>query len=237
METLGVTTSLVSQLSGEDATAKPTKRMQIVEAAATSFLRAGFGAISMDIIAAEANVSKRTVYSYFSTKESLFIAVMDMMCQHMAEPGESICPLGAADDGSAKPGARLVGELSSIDPQDLLTRVGRRFLGILTSPDGIALNRIIISEAHRFPELGRSFYEYGCRPLVDRLSAYFSAQADSHRLDIPDPVESAWIFLGMVRDPIHYELSVGVRDYPDQQEIDAHVARTVTRFLAFHGRR
>ncbi|MEV6751508.1 helix-turn-helix domain-containing protein [Streptomyces sp. NPDC051214] len=46
-----------------------------VRAARSLFLREGFG-VGMDAIAAEAGVSKVTVYNHFGNKETLFVAVI-----------------------------------------------------------------------------------------------------------------------------------------------------------------
>jgi len=49
------------------------KRAAILEAAKTLFLSRGFGATSMDAVAAGAGVSKLTVYNHFSDKDTLFL--------------------------------------------------------------------------------------------------------------------------------------------------------------------
>jgi AcrR family transcriptional regulator len=52
------------------------KRRAIVEAARALFLRKGYVATSMDEIAADAGVSKQTVYSHFADKEGLFTQIV-----------------------------------------------------------------------------------------------------------------------------------------------------------------
>ena len=60
------------------------KQQAIVLAAAELFLHQGYGAVSMDAIAAKAEVSKRTVYSHFPGKDALFAAVMMGHCDSVA---------------------------------------------------------------------------------------------------------------------------------------------------------
>ena len=48
------------------------KEQQIIESARKLFKRYGFKKVSMDEIARDAGVTKRTVYMYFSSKEDLF---------------------------------------------------------------------------------------------------------------------------------------------------------------------
>ena len=51
---------------------KSLKRAAVIEAATEEFLTYGYFGTSMDRIAEAANVSKRTVYDHFPSKEDLF---------------------------------------------------------------------------------------------------------------------------------------------------------------------
>ena len=55
------------------------KRRRIVQAGKMVFLANGFGAASMDVIAATAGVSKMTIYRHFRSKELLFAGVIDAL--------------------------------------------------------------------------------------------------------------------------------------------------------------
>lgn len=50
-------------------------------AARNLFLQQGYGITSMDLIALKADVTKQTIYRYFSSKEALFVAVMENIRQ------------------------------------------------------------------------------------------------------------------------------------------------------------
>ena len=56
-------------------------RQRIIEAAYDSFWRSGFARTNVDGIAARAKLTKRTVYSYFRSKDDLLAAVL----RHHAE--------------------------------------------------------------------------------------------------------------------------------------------------------
>ena len=56
---------------------KIPKRLQIVEAAFKLFKTNGFYATGVDLIMRNANVSKRTMYKYFPSKNDLIVAVLD----------------------------------------------------------------------------------------------------------------------------------------------------------------
>src|SRR6218665_1327929 len=52
------------------------KREAILRAAVAEFREFGFAGTSMDRIAATAEVSKRTVYNHFASKDELFTAIL-----------------------------------------------------------------------------------------------------------------------------------------------------------------
>src|SRR6267142_6491410 len=101
------------------------KSETILAAAERAFLASGFGAVTMDAIAREAGVSKATVYAHFTGKEELFGAIVGRLSER-----------------------RFGGfSVEALDPGDVaasLTTIAHRFLDLVLSPEGIALNRIIL---------------------------------------------------------------------------------------------
>lgn len=61
------------------------KRAAIIQAATVEFRNNGFEVTSMDRIATHANVSKRTVYNHFSSKEELFHEVLHQLWASSAQ--------------------------------------------------------------------------------------------------------------------------------------------------------
>jgi TetR/AcrR family transcriptional repressor of mexJK operon len=59
------------------------KRAAIIAAARDLFVRQGADRVSMDAVAAQAGVSKRTVYDYFGDKRRLFLAILDDASQSL----------------------------------------------------------------------------------------------------------------------------------------------------------
>ncbi|GAA1958324.1 TetR/AcrR family transcriptional regulator [Catenulispora subtropica] len=121
---------------------RPEKRQAIVRAATTVFGREGYARASMDAIAAEAGVSKRTIYNHFADKESLFLAVAlensaaltehirDLAAQHLSDVSDLRASLldfavaraaavfSAADHGAV--GRAIRAEVANLPP-DVLT--------------------------------------------------------------------------------------------------------------------
>src|SRR5436190_9336824 len=109
------------------------RRREILAAAENLFLIQGFGAVSMDAIAKQAGVSKKTIYCQFDTKEELFEAIMRA---HMEELPLPALPPDAAD--AAAFGSSLAGYLEQL-------------AGAIIGPIAVGLFRLSISEAVRFP--------------------------------------------------------------------------------------
>lgn len=202
---------IVEPLTAEPLGDSP-KRQAIVQAATELFLEAGYGAVSMDSIASRAGVSKRTVYSYFSGKDALFGAVMGNVC------------IGVV-------GVRAPTELTSGPLRQVLMDYGRNFLTLITSPQALAIYRVVAAEAVRFPELGEVFYRLGPQRCTDTLAGYLREQDGEGNLRVPDPAAAAAQFLAMVKGPVHMRLTLGVGERPSARDIEAVVGSAVEAFL------
>src|SRR3546814_20773878 len=62
------------------------KHRSIQQAGTDIFLQRGYGAATMDMIAAEAGVSKQTVYNHFQSKEGLFKAAIGELTSALLAP-------------------------------------------------------------------------------------------------------------------------------------------------------
>ncbi|HEY3338465.1 MAG TPA: TetR/AcrR family transcriptional regulator [Propionicimonas sp.] len=142
----------------------------ILEAARRVFLTAGFAATSVDAIAADAGVSKQTIYNHFGDKRRLFAAVI----------------AAVQDDATAALQAGFSGELpDSGDIEADLRQVGRVLAESVLLDDVVAMRRIVISERSNHPDL---IGEWG-RPRSE-FEAAFAARVqqwvDKGLLDIED---------------------------------------------------
>jgi len=192
------------------------KRAAIIAAATDLFTHAGYGAVSMDAIAARAGVSKRTVYSHFPGKDVLFAAVMTRHCGTVSGDAWSLDP--------------------EAEPRQLLTDRGRRFLRLITSPEAVALFRTVTAEAERFPELGRAFFESGPKCWTASFEGYLRAQDEKGRLRIPNPGIAAKFLFALLKDPLHLRRMLGVQKQVSEAEINAHVDSVVDAFLEHYRR-
>ena len=133
------------------------KHRAIVDAAATLFLERGYLGTSMDDLATLARISKQTIYKHFGDKESLFIEMVTTIVDEISDPvHEEVLALQDTGDVEA----------------DLRDLARRQLAGVMT-PRLLALRRLVIGEAGRFPELGRAFYERGPGRTIASLAATF----------------------------------------------------------------
>ena len=188
------------------------RRDAIIDVARACFLADGYAATSMSTIAARVGGSKGTLYNYFRSKEELFAAVMDRQCVVL---GETL--FDAAGDGD--------------ELQDRLGQFVRGFLETLLSADSLALYRVVVGEAERFPELGRTFYESGPRILLARIAAYLGEQMAQGRLRRADPQTAAEQLKDLALSGLHQKRLWNVIAAPSPQAVDAQVATAVDTFL------
>jgi AcrR family transcriptional regulator len=193
------------------------KRRAILEAGTTLFLRNGYRGTSMDEIAALAGVSKQTVYKHFADKESLFSEIVTTTVEEVAEPiHDEVLELQDSGDVEA-------------DLRDL----ARQLLGQVMQPRILQLRRLVIGEAARFPELGRTFYEQGAGRTIAALATVFERLADRGVLQPGDPLLAAAHFNWLVMSiPLNRAMLLGEDAPPDSAELNQYADAGVRAFLA-----
>ncbi|MDB5709127.1 MAG: TetR/AcrR family transcriptional regulator [Sphingomonas bacterium] len=193
------------------------KRQMVLDAARELFLHQGFAGTSMDEVAARAGVSKQTVYKQFASKEALFLGIVHSMT-------------GAASD-------RVQVEMR--DPADTEQLVAElhghadRLMTIALAPRLLQLRRLVISEATRFPELGKALYEGGPGRAIAGLATALGRWSDQGLLAIDDPLVAAtqfnWLIMG---EPVNRAMFyVGEKPMGPARR-KAHIASGVHVFLA-----
>lgn len=199
---------------------KHDKELLVMNAAASAFLAHGFSGTSTDMIQRKAGVSKATMYSCFPNKEALFAAVIEHQCAKMAATIQAI-------------------EASSGNIAKTLTDVGRSYLEVVLSPEGLALYRVAVAEAPRFPELGRRFYLAGPKTVTLLVTAHLSKAAQSGEIDLQviGVEAAAGLFISMIRAEGQMELLTHPDAHPSAVQIDQWVQLAVTTFLSAFGPR
>lgn len=128
-------------------------REHILYAAKNVFLEMGFERASMDVIAARAETSKRTLYAHFESKENLYLEIIELIREM------SLSKL------------KMPGEYSE-DPAEALVLYCGRYLEGLLFTWTIRMCRMSIAEAERFPEGAARYFDVIFSVPHERLSAY-----------------------------------------------------------------
>jgi AcrR family transcriptional regulator len=153
---------------------------RILDVAADLFLTEGYGATSIEAVAQHAGISKRTFYHRFSDKAALFDAVLRRIIQ-----GIKPAPDAPIFEG---------GDLSQV-----LRRLARLAVRASVAPTTLALTRLMLTEAQRFPELAAVVAREGSRgDAVRQITALLERESCAGRLAINRPEFAAEQFLSLL---------------------------------------
>jgi TetR/AcrR family transcriptional regulator of autoinduction and epiphytic fitness len=156
---------------------KQEKRVAAVSAAMELFLEQGYERTSLQQVAKRADVSTATLFKRFPTKAALFEAIVEEFWA-----GNEECS-----------GTPPVGE-----PAHGLRKIGLAYAERMRHPDMQAIYRLIIGEALRFPDLGRTLFDKGKGPFLDRVETYLHAEVKAGHLVIDDVSVAASQFLAII---------------------------------------
>jgi AcrR family transcriptional regulator len=198
------------------------KRQVILDAGRRLFLEKGYTGTSMDEVAAVAAVSKVTVYKHFSDKQTLFVAVVT----------------DAIDE--AKSGSvTLVDQLgTSTDVASDLRDFARQHVALVTQPHLIKMRRVLISEAHRFPELARTWHRMGPHRGHLSLAGQIDKLVARGLLEVPDSLLAAQLLNYLILSVPLNEAMFTSRDKPfSRRYLNRYADEAVRVFLAAYGPR
>jgi TetR/AcrR family transcriptional regulator, mexJK operon transcriptional repressor len=197
------------------------KRRAIMEAATAVFLGSGYLGTSMDEIAARAAVSKQTVYKHFADKERLFTEIILATIDRVGEPFHAeVITLGDTDD-----------------LEDELGTVARRLIAAVMAPDVLKLRRLVIAEADRFPELGRTYYERGPGRTAAALAPHLRRLAERELLRLDDPLAAAHQFNWLITSvPLNQVMLCGSAVRFTGTDLEGFADAGVRLFLDAYGR-
>src|SRR6478736_6498193 len=143
------------------------KRAAILEAAKRLFVAQGFAGVSMDQIAADAGVSKLTVYSHFGDKEALFAAAVQAHFEQQLPDS-----LFAAADAAPL--------------QDGLMQIARAFFAMIMDPDALAGHRIMCTPQVVETGMTQQAWAVGPTRAIDRVADVLQHHVETGELEIAD---------------------------------------------------
>lgn len=150
----------------------------LLDVAERLFLAHGFEATSMDTVAGDARASKRTIYHRHPSKDALFGAVIERAIRRLLD--------GAGEDVQ---GATVEARLEHL-ALGLVDRALR--------PDILALMRVVIADAHRFPGLAQSLDRRARGRVIAFVAGMMATETVAGRLRLAGtPEAAAEHFLGL----------------------------------------
>jgi TetR/AcrR family transcriptional regulator of autoinduction and epiphytic fitness len=190
------------------------KREDIIRAAKDEFRDNGFGGTSMDRIAEVAGVSKRTVYNHFDSKESLFKAVAQDMCDIF----QSISEYPYDPDGPLRP---------------QLETIATRQMEFLCAERTLRLFKMLTAETLAAPEL--------TKPIIDNfekesvgLYKWIKAAAGDGKLKVANPVWAGRQFMALLECFTTFPYLFGMDHVQDQAQQNEVVESAVDMFLGHY---
>ena len=188
------------------------KREAILEAAKTLFLSLGYANTSMDAVAAAAGVSKLTVYSHFTDKQTLFCSAVMATCQIQLPDLLFEYPEG-------------------VPVEDVLLTIARNFQALISSDEAVKLSRLIMAQGSLDPSFGEYFYEAGPKRVLAGMEALLRGAHERGLLRIDNPLRAAEHFFCLVKGAPDYRLLLGCAGPLEGDEAEAHVREVVGVFL------
>jgi TetR/AcrR family transcriptional repressor of mexJK operon len=188
------------------------KRQAILDAAKNLFVRNGYASTSMDAVAAEAGVSKLTVYSHFTDKETLFSAAVVARCEEQVP--------------------ELFVDLPPNAPvESVLLGIARGFQTLINSPESLELHRLMIALGSQDPKLSQVFFEAGPQRILHEMERFLTRINGTDGLHFDSPARAGEHFFSLVKGACNFRLLIGCGELPDDDSAERHVQEVVALFL------
>ncbi len=156
------------------------RHLELLDISVKLFLENGFDATTLDDIAAAVHMTKRTIYGHYENKEALFRASLQKAFHDHATPIEET--LGAVVDD---------------DLETTLVAIALQRANHFLTPRGLALQRIVNTESHRFPELLGLLYQESTAPTANFVQQVLQQHAERGEIFLERPETTASLFLSM----------------------------------------
>jgi AcrR family transcriptional regulator len=187
-------------------------RALIVEAARAEFAATGYAATGMESVARRAGVSTKTLYRLIPNKAALFEAMVTDRIDRFASIVKLRACQGRDIEGALTEALIVCGEL-------------------ILEGDVIALQRMIIAESDKFPEVAETFFHKAIQRTEETLAGWLRAQQAKGLVQLDDATAAAGMLLGMLVFQPQRAVMFGHRPPPSREEIERRARQCATMFL------
>jgi len=178
---------------------------RMIACAARLFMERGYAGVSIEAVATVAGVGKNTIYRRYATKADLFQAVVDDQIRARLRTPEEI------EDG---------------DLESRLHRLAVLLVEAALNPETTAVQRLVIAEAERFPEIAAICLERAFRPAIALAQSVLERGPARG-----DPAFAAQQFVAAVVYGPHLDALMGRRTLHTADDIARYAGNAVTLFL------
>ena len=196
---------------------RPTRAQQeqrheeLLNVALDIFLERGFEQATMEEIAIQVGMSKRTVYARYEDKGTLFKAAVRRAIERYTVPREAL------------------EAVATDDLEETLAAIARLRIANVATPVATKLQRILSAQSYRFPELFHAAFEEGAGPTIGFLTDLFERFSKEGEINVTEPQRAATAFLSLaVGGPARIIVS---GNKVDDTEIEKHIRFAVGLFL------
>lgn len=191
--------------------AKDKRKQIILKAALDEFFERGFSAARMDDIAQRADISKGTLYLYFSSKEALFEGLVDSIARPNLE--------------------RIRAAVSAnISVPDAVRAMLALVPTMLTTSNLPRLMKIIIGESNAFPKVVKSYRQNIIDPLLNTVSTILENAQKRGEIQIGDPALTARLLFAPIAFSGMWQIVFG-RDPEAYIDLDAQMKLHAEMFI------
>ena len=186
-------------------------RAIIFDAARLEFAASGYAATSMESVARQAGVSTKTLYRLVPNKAALF----EGMITDRIDTFASVVRLRACDGDVEKALCEALivcGEL-------------------ILDNDVITLQRVILGDSEKFPEIAETFYHKAIQRTERTLANWLQAQSERGFIKIDDAETSAGMLLGMLVFQPQRAVMFGHAPVPSREELERRAQAVAALFL------
>ena len=184
----------------------PRRNEHLLDVATEIFVRLGYNATTLDRIAAEAGVAKRTIYARYADKQALFFAVMRRLSERRVFEN-----LWEEDELSLRDGLR---------------RRAHQMMDRGLSDQELAVDRLFMVELAHFPELGKSLWKAVEDEQGGSMIEYFRSHQRKRNIRPMNLALLSELFLFNIYSFTN-RVALHQRDKPTDEEITAYVDNMV----------
>jgi len=209
--------SATQKTSGSRKAGRPldaAKRRAIIDTAAHLFFHNGYAATAIEQVAADAGVSKVTIYNQFGDKRALFTAAVECECERI----RGHFSIDAMPQGTIR---------------ERLTAIGEAICAFLSRPEMIQFERRIAAETEHDAAIGAAFLEAGPWRMKQGFGLWLARAAEAGELVIDDPLLAAEQFVSLCKGMGDLERRFGAIVAPEQSS--ERISGAVDVFLAAYG--